>query len=75
MGFHKSKTCGRRAFIQMFLFDGSRKQRFRGISYRESCSRGLAGMDVVLTGEQQRSDASAAVGEERAESRRACQNK
>lgn len=46
----------------MFLFDASRKQRFRGISYRpRAAPEAWQEWMSFLTAEQQRSDASAAV--------------
>lgn len=62
MRFHKFKTCGCTAFIQMFFFDASRKQCFRGISYRpRAAPKAWQGWMSFSTGEQQCSNGSAAV--------------
>lgn len=60
--FHKSKTCGCTAFIQMFFFDASGKRCFRGISYRpRAAPKAWQERLSVSTGEQQRSNDAAAV--------------
>lgn len=62
MRFHKSRTCGCTAFIQMFFFDASRKQCFRGISYRpRAAPKAWQEWMPCSTGEQQRRNDSAAV--------------
>lgn len=62
MCFHKSKTCGCTAFIQMFFFDASGKRCFRGISYRpRAAPKAWQERLSFSTGEQQRSNDVAAV--------------
>lgn len=62
MRFHKFKTCGCTAFIEMFFFDASRKQCFRGISYRpRTAPKAWQEWMSFSTGEQQCSNDSAAV--------------
>lgn len=74
MRFHKSETCGCTAFIQMLLFDASRKQCFRGISYRpRTAPKAWQEWMSFSTGEQQCSNGSAAVSRGR-EARRELQS-
>lgn len=62
VSFHKSKTCGCTAFIQMFFFDASGKRCFRGISYRpRAAPKAWQERLSFSTGEQQRSNDAAAV--------------
>lgn len=62
MCFQKSKTRGCAVFIQMSCFDATRKQCFRGISYRPRATpKARQEWMSFSTGEQQHSNNPAAV--------------